>query len=768
MQIRPRMEEGWSTLILLWAMILISSAAITQSDLIDGLHVIPMVGSIAVLAGTLLAKSRFSNNTAHLFSLVYGLFVVFYLVGTTESFTGMAWRDRILDPVDGIVARQMIWLEDLFMGGTNRDGLLFVFQTSLVYWLLGYTAAWYTYRIPRVWRVVVPTGLVLLSVVYYYEGPHPLQLYLAFYALLALLFVARTYLAEQERTWRAGSVRYERWIWFNFIRASFVAALLALIFAWGLPPLSASATVSDAIGGAKGPWREFQDNWTRMFSALRTYGTTVADPYQETLVLGGPRTVGNTPVMDIFVSERLPYVYWQAIVYDTYEDGTWHYREDPFTEHFPDDGLIDVPSTRSRQVVTQTVVTYFPNSSFIYGAPEIISVDRPLNVYASTDAQGNQLVSAVRSKFVLQQGDRYKVTSRLSTADATSLRSASLDYPDWIKETYLQLSDDVTQDTFDLAEEITAPFDNPFDKAIAVRDYLRQNISYNDQIAATPNQFDPVHYFLFVSQEGYCNYYASAMAVMLRSQDIPARVVSGYAQGGFNEDSSSYRVSASNAHTWVEVYFPEYGWIQFEPTASIPTVDRPEVIDDAGGGDAFGAFLDQEFPVLDDELLQQQLGLEGQRPDGSSETPDLDALNLEENAFFDRIPLWQAVTAASILLLAIVLSVVANELNKRVEADVEKSYSRLGSWARWLGLSYRPVDTPYERADKLATAVPEGRDSIRQLTEEFVVRQFGPIRDFVKPFDPTPIWKDLRPLLLRKSIARQVQRWRSWRFRDSE
>ncbi|NJN53908.1 MAG: hypothetical protein HC804_03615, partial [Anaerolineae bacterium] len=121
------------------------------------------------------------------------------------------------------------------------------------------------------------------------------------YALLAALFVARTYLVEQEKTWRSIAVRYERNIWFTFARAGLMAAAIALVLAWGLPPLSANAAVSDALGGTRGPWREFQDNWTRMFSALRTYGVNTADPYQDSLVLGGPRTVGNTPVMDIVV-----------------------------------------------------------------------------------------------------------------------------------------------------------------------------------------------------------------------------------------------------------------------------------------------------------------------------------------------------------------------------------------------------------------------------------------------------------------------------------
>ncbi len=757
---RPRLEEGWSTLFLVWALVYSSALVIPKTELTNGLQIIPPIATLAVLSGLLLAKSQFNSRTAQLFGLVFGLFAVFYLVGTISDFAGMPWYDRLLHPVNGIITRQWVWMEALVTGGTSRDGLMFVTQTALVYWVLGTTAAWYTFRAPRVWRVVVPAGLVLLSVVYYYNGPKPLQYYLAVYLILAMLFVARTYLVAQEKEWRSSFVRYEKQIWYAFIRAGFIASLLALIFAWGLPPLSASATVSDALGGAKGPWREFQDGWTRMFSALRTYSANTADPYQDTLVLGGPRNPGNVPVMDVFVAEKLPYVYWQAIVYDTYtENGAWLYADDPYEELYPEDGPINTPPTQARELITQTVVSYFPNSSFVYGAPEIVSVDRPVNVFASADENGNKLVSAVRSKFVIQQGDQYQVVSRISFADAASLRHDSTQYPAWVTDKYLQMPDSITPETIALAEELTAEFTNPFDKAIAIRDYLRENIAYNDQIQAAPPGVEPIHYTLFVRPEGYCNYYASAMAIMLRSQGIPARIVSGYAQGVYDEETRSYRVRASNAHTWVELYFPTYGWIQFEPTASIPIVPRPE---NTGGGDAFAAEANaqlEQTPLLDELDPNNVI-----RDDGVLDATDLERGPGAETATAPAgrlsFPVWPAITAALILAAAITLSLLASHANRRVEADVEKGYGRLNRWSRWLGIHYRPVDTPYERAETLAAAVPEGKEPIHTLTRQYVLKQYSPQKSCEDSFDPLPLWRQLRPLLLRRTLTVRFNKWR--------
>ena len=751
MRIFPRLREGWSTVFLLIGMVLLSSIALRETEIISGLWIVPYISVLALLAGIALAKSRFKDGNAHIFSFIYGLFLLFFFVGLVLP-GDLAWRERVGD----IILRQGIWLRKAIDGGTSRDGIVFVIQTTAVYWLLGYTAAWYTFREPRIWRVVIPSGIVLLSVVYYYNGPKPLPLYLAAYVLLALLLVVRTHLTEQEKDWRAASVRYERGIWFDFLRAGFLTAILILFLSWSLPTLSATPLAGDALNRAGGPWRDFQDTWTRLFSSLRSYGSATSDPYQDTLVLGGPRTVGSTPIMDIYVSEQLPSVYWRAVVYDQYENGFWSLaQEGETTLHYPDDGPLAIPPTNARKEITQTVFNYLPNSSFLYGAPDIKETNKQMFVDAEITARGEQLVTAVRSRYILRQGDTYDVVSQVSEVDETSLRQASTNYPEWITEQYLQIPDTVTPETLELAAEITAPYETNFDKALAIRDYLRSNITYNDQIPAPPDGIDPVHYTLFESQEGYCNYYASAMALMLRSQGVPARVASGFAQGEYNEENSFYRVRASNAHTWPEVYFPDYGWIQFEPTAAIPLIDRPAT---AGGGDSFAS-------LLNEDLEAQQLGAELELPEG--DTPNLEELLNEDSAqqrstaFFNNFPVWQALGALLILLVAAAVMFAAYEINKRAEQNVDSSYNRLGFWARLMGIFFQPADTPYERADMLTTAVPKGHTPIRNLTQQYVHKQFGPRRNLEETFDPRDEWKVLRPLLIRQSLKTRLQKWRT-------
>ncbi|MDX1662692.1 MAG: transglutaminase-like domain-containing protein [Candidatus Promineifilaceae bacterium] len=745
-----RLEEGWSTLFLVWLLIASTAAALGQAELTEGLYILGVVGTAGVGTGLLLAKSRFSNRRAHLFALLYGLAIIVFMVGRTLP-EEMTWRMRILD----LFQREADWLSKAFRGGRSADNLIFVLQTSIIFWLLGYTAAWYTFRKPRVWRVILPSGVVLLSVVYYYQGPRPLTIFLAVYVLLALLYGTRSHLMEREKGWRAASIRYEGDIQINFMRASLVIGVILLLLASNMPALGASPEVHEALTDVDRPWRRFQDNWTRLFSSLRSYGSGVNDVYSDSMTLGGPRSVSNTLIMDVYTPRPLPYAYWQGVVLDTYNGyGDWRNNTEKTLLVGPEKGDLNVPFSVGRNVITHTVVNYIPSSSTIFGAPEVVASNQPLLVDLAPDRDGRYVVNWIRSRYVLNQGDSYQVVSRMSTADEQSLRFAEDSYPEWISENYLQVPESVSSETRHLARKLTAPYDNPYDKAIAVRDYLRSEITYNDQIAAPPGDVEPIDYVLFELKEGYCTYYASAMAIMLRSVGIPTRIVNGYSQGEYVDDIGAYRVRASNAHTWVEVYFPQFGWIQFEPTAALPLVDRPET----PPGNAGDAFPDPDIPGAADgaETANRVTGEERLEDDPTSE-------GLGSRAGL----LLHAVVGSALLTLAGGVVVVANHFNRAIETNVEKSYGRLGSWARWLGVLFNPGDTPYERADRLTEVVPEGRKSINNLTQHYVVRRFSPPNREPEKYDVQKEWQILRPLLLRKSLALRWERLKerfSWRL----
>ena len=168
---------------------------------------------------------------------------------------------------------------------------------------------------------------------------------------------------------------------------------------------------------------------------------------------------------------------------------------------------------------------------------------------------------------------RYEGFSILPGRNVPRLRAASTDYPQDIRGTYLQLPK-LDPRIAELARQITERAQTPFDKTITLENYLRSHYAYNLNLTGKPGD-DPLAHFLFETRSGHCEYFASAMAIMLRTLGIPTREVNGFLPGEYNDLGEDYIVRASDAHSWVEVYFPGTGWMTFDPT--------PPGAEDAGG-----------------------------------------------------------------------------------------------------------------------------------------------------------------------------------------
>ncbi len=166
--------------------------------------------------------------------------------------------------------------------------------------------------------------------------------------------------------------------------------------------------------------------------------------------------------------------------------------------------------------------------------------------------------------------NRYEGESRMPTIDGDEIRLAANSVPEAL-DAYLKLPPlDIR--IAKLAEEITATAPSNYDKAIALERYLSTHFGYTLEMSRNLPA-DPLANFLFERKKGHCEYFASSMAVMLRSLHIPSRIVTGFRGGEFNDLTGQYVVRASDAHSWVEAYFSGFGWISFDPTpaGSVPT-----------------------------------------------------------------------------------------------------------------------------------------------------------------------------------------------------
>ncbi|MGH9717929.1 MAG: transglutaminase TgpA family protein [Candidatus Acidiferrales bacterium] len=160
---------------------------------------------------------------------------------------------------------------------------------------------------------------------------------------------------------------------------------------------------------------------------------------------------------------------------------------------------------------------------------------------------------------------RYDAISFLPMVAPTQLRKASPGFPLTIREQYLQLPARLDPRIRKLAMDATAHSHDEYDRTSAISAYLQTHYRYTLDLKG-PVPADPLANFLFVQRAGHCEYFASAMTIMLRTLGIPARYVTGFAPGEYNPVAGDYIIRASDAHAWVEVYFPGYGWLTFDPT----------------------------------------------------------------------------------------------------------------------------------------------------------------------------------------------------------
>ena len=385
--------------------------------------------------------------------------------------------------------------------------------------------------------------------------------------------------------------------------------------------------------------------------------------------------------------------------------------------------------------------------SWVYsgGGVEKVTVERHLPIPLDT--------MSVCTTDRLAAGSSYQATVLVSTATESDLRTAGTEYPGWVLDRYLQLPGDIPSRLIDLAQELTTGAGTPYEKAVAVRDYLRA-MDYALDIEAPPDGADGVDYFLFELQKGYCQYFASAMTVLLRAAGVPSRMAVGYGPGEmvdvispgetgglpWPDDAIGYPFGewqhqqpvfvVRNAHSWSEVFFPGYGWISFEPTPSSPLITRGGSVVlppwDAGNGD--------------DHVPGQ--------------TDDIDTSPSEAGGIESITPwyVWPLGISAGLAVLGMVVWLLWRRLLGPI-VEPRVAYARIGYLAALTRLGPQESFTPYEYGRRLRAALPDISRAIDKMVETYVRACYG-CRDLSNE-DRSHIaeaWPQIRNRLLRRAL----------------
>lgn len=287
--------------------------------------------------------------------------------------------------------------------------------------------------------------------------------------------------------------------------------------------------------------------------------------------LGGPFINDNTPVFTAEVSQAH---YWKVETKDFYTGKGWEVsKEIPAIES---DGKVRLPVFYSNVLQEQLVarINYQGDSNH----PHIVY---PMELKEiETEEQVSFSINAFTEKISTNVGgnpkvvDSYEVLYDFPTFSIEMLQQYKEDDPQELLTIYTQLPENLPNRVTELASSIVEDYPNRYDKVKAVERYLSLgDYQYETKDVPVPDKDqDYVDQFLFESKRGYCDNFSSAMVVMLRSVGIPARWTKGYTHGTYQEAISAdrilYEVTNSNAHSWVEVFFPETGWVPFEPTPS--------------------------------------------------------------------------------------------------------------------------------------------------------------------------------------------------------
>ena len=288
-------------------------------------------------------------------------------------------------------------------------------------------------------------------------------------------------------------------------------------------------------------------------------------------------TFGNNDTEVHFEVESSASAYWRTGTYGTYTGTGWERDVD----RTPYDGPIDYEGLEGEQIVYEV--------EFDRPATALPTAWRPTSVSGLSDLQVTETGTFLAQDYV-EPGESYSAVSRQPVRDVDVLRAAGQEYPAEVVDRYTQLPEDTPERVGSLTDELTDDDESAYDAAKSIQNWLRTEKGYSLQASQQSEHMADT--FIFEMEEGYCEYFATAMTTMLRTQGIPARYTVGYTTGQ-EVSENRYEVRGMNAHAWVEVYFPDVGWVRFDPT---PGGDRLAAQQDA---------LEQSNPDLDYESSEE-------------------------------------------------------------------------------------------------------------------------------------------------------------------
>ena len=750
-------REGWTSVLSLTVMVMTVGVAIDDARWVGQIGTtlasqtgfLPIMGVVAVLVGAVLAKSHYGKYTIHTIGAVIG--AIFLLNAVSAS---VSTAPSIVGRLQDLNLSVSSWFEDVVVGGSRSyETSIFLIVLGALIWGAGQFGAFAVFRRHRPLPAVALTAFMLLINIAITTRDE--YVHLIVYVAAALVLLIRLNLLDQTRGWRARGMSDVADISQAFMRngATFVA--VAIVASITLAANASSAPLSRA-------WNNLDDDLLEVGYAINRWMGGVSGSARGPNILFTPsqtiRGVWESSTSLVFTattSDGLGHR-WRGATYDSFDGNTWQQLDRLPRLVDADAPLLagtveDVGASNLRREIAVTI------SPANYGGDVIVAPESPLSVDQQAEVQVNgpdgpfvaaKLVYGIQPEVPFTVRSLVRNDSGANRLTASDLISASTDYPDWV-DRYLAIRPGSTGELVDsTANEIVAGLPpnqrDPYRIALAVQNYLFSSggFQYNTDVRGLcEDNSRQVDCFL-QTRQGYCEHFATAMVMMLREVGVPARYVLGYLEGQEQEDKT-WRVEAGAAHAWVEVYFPGYGWVEFDPTPG--NFENGQSITNLPAGDP------NATPGLG---IPGRGELEGEGtfpPEGGGLLPNPEPPTAPPASASDLMPV-----LAIILLVAAALVFAGIAAMRRLPStEPEIAYRGIARLASRLGYGPRPAQTAYEFAAGLGELMPVAAGDLNMIATAKVEATYAQRRPSpLKLRSLTTAYRRVRFGLLRLLIRR--------------
>lgn len=732
--------------VFLFLAILFSAWRLQSTNWTDGLEHVRNVALLGLLIGLALGSSIYQRRGVTFLAVSYMLVIfIWQWLGVIEFAKEETYLgDRLLN----LAGRLLLGLSEFSAGRPVKDPLFFVALLCIPYWLTALISGYQMTRYANALASVLPGGILMFTIFILHYTSLDYSWLFGAYLFVTILFLGRQKYLVDKMKWGAQRVQIPAESGMDFNNTIMTSAAIAILLVWMIPStLPYNDLARETWNKTSKKWFPKNERMENIFAAAKQDAPPVNDFYRDTLLLGTQTKQSAAIALLVYAPSpamELPRLYWRGRVYDHFEDGRWSTTGAKSVSFEPQNSNFETPDIQNRINLSFTFNVYLKGQTILYTAAQPLWISHPAHIiYKEVPIEGERRENTENTNEILDiltlqatprlaTGESYHANALIANPAVSELRSAGQEYPAWVSDEYLQLPDDFSVLIQSLAFEITATQDNPYDKAVAITNYLRREITYKSSISFPEQTVDPLEYFLFDIKQGFCNYSASAETLMLRSIGIPARLAVGFAQGEANLQNTFFTVRERDAHAWPEVYFPNYGWIEFEPTGNQAVLVRPEKPEESVSA------IPTLEPLTADPIRQ--------------ETP---AANNEKPAIISPAQIIQiSVAVAGFLLIFIAIF-----LKKRYAPDMQTKFilksilenngwntpAWLNSWIRWAELtpierSFQSINTglswmgkpqplhvtPAERAGILMELIPDTAPSINILLREHQSALFTP------------------------------------------